>query len=197
MKCTHKIQNKKGFTMAELLIVVAIIAVLVAIAIPIINSKLEKSREAYDIATMRQAASAAIELYNAGIYDSTSAGKAGLSWDNGGGNPNAYGAYDPKSGKFYPTRKKLREETGVRYYGKGTAVDGGTTFVMGNTTGAYKADADYTKAVVMVSIYPKAAQPHAVVYWKTNTQDNKGDYIGGMPTGVQNHPKYYIQINLN
>ena len=39
--------NKKGFTMAELLIVVAIIAVLVAIAIPIINSKLEKSREAY------------------------------------------------------------------------------------------------------------------------------------------------------
>ena len=41
--------------------VVAIIAVLVAIAIPIFNKQLEKSREAYDIATMRQAASAAVE----------------------------------------------------------------------------------------------------------------------------------------
>ncbi|MFR7953894.1 MAG: type IV pilin protein [Ruminococcus sp.] len=37
-------ENKKGFTLAELLIVVAIIAVLVAISIPIFNSQLEKSR---------------------------------------------------------------------------------------------------------------------------------------------------------
>lgn len=33
---------KKGFTLAELLIVVAIIAVLVAISIPIFSSQLEK-----------------------------------------------------------------------------------------------------------------------------------------------------------
>ena len=37
-------ENKKGFTLAELLIVVAIIAVLVAISIPIFTSQLEKSR---------------------------------------------------------------------------------------------------------------------------------------------------------
>ena len=37
-------ENKKGFTLAELLIVVAIIAVLVAISIPILSSQLEKSR---------------------------------------------------------------------------------------------------------------------------------------------------------
>ena len=36
--------NKKGFTLAELLIVVAIIAVLVAIAIPIFTGALEKAR---------------------------------------------------------------------------------------------------------------------------------------------------------
>lgn len=47
--------NKKGFTLAELLIVVAIIAVLVAIAIPIFSSQLEKSREATDIANIRSA----------------------------------------------------------------------------------------------------------------------------------------------
>ena len=45
--------NKKGFTLAELLIVVAIIAVLVAIAIPIFTSQLEKSREATDAANIR------------------------------------------------------------------------------------------------------------------------------------------------
>ena len=45
--------NKKGFTLAELLIVVAIIAVLVAIGIPVFASQLEKSREAADAANIR------------------------------------------------------------------------------------------------------------------------------------------------
>ena len=48
-------ENKKGFTLAELLIVVAIIAVLVAISIPIFNAQLEKSREATDMANIRAA----------------------------------------------------------------------------------------------------------------------------------------------
>lgn len=50
-----KRNNKKGFTLAELLIVVAIIAVLVAIAIPVFTSQLEKSREATDMANLRAA----------------------------------------------------------------------------------------------------------------------------------------------
>ncbi len=48
-------RKNKGFTLAELLIVVAIIAVLVAIAIPIFTTQLEKSREATDIANVRSA----------------------------------------------------------------------------------------------------------------------------------------------
>lgn len=47
--------NKKGFTLAELLIVVAIIGVLVAISIPIFTSQLEKAREAVDAANIRAA----------------------------------------------------------------------------------------------------------------------------------------------
>lgn len=49
------LHNKKGFTLAELLIVVAIIAVLVAIAIPIFTSQLEKSRDAVTVSNMRAA----------------------------------------------------------------------------------------------------------------------------------------------
>jgi prepilin-type N-terminal cleavage/methylation domain-containing protein len=45
--------NHSGFTLAELLIVVAIIGVLVAIAIPIFTSQLERSREATDAANIR------------------------------------------------------------------------------------------------------------------------------------------------
>lgn len=48
-------RSKKGFTLAELLIVVAIIAVLVAISIPIFTSQLEKSREAVDLENVRSA----------------------------------------------------------------------------------------------------------------------------------------------
>ena len=48
-------KNNKGFTLAELLIVVAIIAVLVAIAIPVFTTQLEKSREATDLANLRSA----------------------------------------------------------------------------------------------------------------------------------------------
>ena len=46
-------KRNKGFTLAELLIIVAIIAVLVGISIPIFTSQLEKSRRAVDKANAR------------------------------------------------------------------------------------------------------------------------------------------------
>ena len=62
--------NKKGFTLAELLIVVAIIAVLVAIAIPIFTNQLEKSRESTDLANARSAYAAV--MTSAAADDTTS-----------------------------------------------------------------------------------------------------------------------------
>jgi len=53
-------KNRKGFTLAELLIVVAVIAVLVAIAIPVFSSQLEKARQATDMANARAAYASAM-----------------------------------------------------------------------------------------------------------------------------------------
>ena len=62
--------KSSGFTLAELLIVVAIIAVLVAISIPIFTSQLEKAREATDLSDVR---SAYAEVMMAAISDDTTA----------------------------------------------------------------------------------------------------------------------------
>ncbi len=56
-------KNNKGFTLAELLIVVAIIAVLVAIAIPVFTNQLEKAREATDVANIRAAYAEVVTEY--------------------------------------------------------------------------------------------------------------------------------------
>ena len=52
-KRLKKAVKKKGFTLAELLVVVGIIGVLVAISIPIFSNQLEKAREATDAANIR------------------------------------------------------------------------------------------------------------------------------------------------
>lgn len=53
----------KGFTLAELLIVVAIIAALVAISIPIFTARLKKARFAVNQSNARSAMSAAITCF--------------------------------------------------------------------------------------------------------------------------------------
>lgn len=50
-----KIKKQGGFTLVEMLIVVAIIAILIAIAVPLVNNALESAREATDSANERAA----------------------------------------------------------------------------------------------------------------------------------------------
>lgn len=47
--------NRKGFTLMEMLIVIAIVAVLISVAVPVLSSQLERSREAVDLANVRSA----------------------------------------------------------------------------------------------------------------------------------------------
>lgn len=138
---------------------------------------------------MRQAATAAIDLCYAGVADEQSAKAAGLLWNNNAGNPgqcNAYGVYDPASGKFFP--RSSRDAKNVPY-GKGTARDGGTEYTMGNDRGSYNAKLDYTKAFVMVSIYPLGNDKHVDVYWK----GKDGKYVGGSGANGDD-PKYSIRV---
>ena len=55
--------NKKGFTLAELLVVVAIVGILVAISIPVFTAQLTKARLAANQANMRAAKAAAVAAY--------------------------------------------------------------------------------------------------------------------------------------
>jgi type IV pilus assembly protein PilA len=106
--------NKKGFTLAELLIVVAIIAVLVAVSIPIFTAQLEKSRESTDIANLRAAKAEAVAIYLSGDTDDTT-----VTWTTAG---------DPGAGftAYYnaDTGKLAAAKTGIVGYGKGTSTVG-------------------------------------------------------------------------
>ena len=52
-----------GFTLVEMLVVVAIIAVLVVVSIPLVSASLEDAREAADAANERAAKAAAMSTY--------------------------------------------------------------------------------------------------------------------------------------
>lgn len=56
-------ENKKGFTLAELLVVVAIVGILVAISIPVFTAQLSKARKATNQANLRAAKAAAVAQY--------------------------------------------------------------------------------------------------------------------------------------
>ncbi|MBU5627541.1 prepilin-type N-terminal cleavage/methylation domain-containing protein [Oscillibacter sp. MSJ-2] len=66
---------KKGFTLMEMLIVVAIIAVLAAIAVPSFNASLNTAKKAADDANIRTAYMETV-LHN---YDSSITGDASVS----------------------------------------------------------------------------------------------------------------------
>ena len=98
-----KMTNKKGFTLAELLIVVAIIAVLVAIAIPVFTTQLERSREATDMSNIRAAYAEAVSDYLAqGATKATSAKVTTIQQQTAGWNisHNLYTRIDGKESKI-------------------------------------------------------------------------------------------------
>ena len=76
-----KLKNKKGFTLIEMLVVVAIIAILVAISIPMVSGALEKAREAADAANLQAAKSVALVAEMTGKVENESGGEADVAAD--------------------------------------------------------------------------------------------------------------------
>lgn len=100
-----KLLNKKGFTLMEMMIVIAIIVILVAIAVPSFNSSLEKANKATDDANYRAAESAAlVESLNDDskgdtFYYDLDAGKL-LSIPTGGVDEANYGKSEGKTSSY-------------------------------------------------------------------------------------------------
>ena len=64
-----KLKKQGGFTLVEMLIVVAIIAILVAVSIPMVSGALEKARQATDDANLRAAKAEGAIYYLSTVAD--------------------------------------------------------------------------------------------------------------------------------
>lgn len=143
-----KKNKNKGFTLAELLIVVAIIGVLVAISIPIFTSQLEKAREATDAANIRsQYAEVMAEAITDGgnVNGQEKFGAVELKqkkdkWQSTGLEENLKGVYGtnivgdgPKAGGT--AWVEYNDDKVILYYGDGSGNSGSGSTGGGSSTG--------------------------------------------------------------
>ena len=98
----QKLKNKKGFTLVELLVVVAIVAILVAISIPMVTGALKEARTETDNANKRAAEGAAMIEY--------------LLKD--GGESTKFYTYDANTGTVTPADNAGTAATGITGYNK-------------------------------------------------------------------------------
>ncbi len=88
-----KLRRDGGFTLVEMLIVVAIVAILIAISIPTVGNALEEARKATDAANERAAKGEIMIMYLSGVEIAT-----GVKVEDG-----KYYNYDAASGKIVNT----------------------------------------------------------------------------------------------
>lgn len=131
-----KLKKQGGFTLIEMLIVVAIIAILIAVSIPLVNGALERARDATDQANER-AAKAITTLYFMGATDDKIDGATYTAGSAITDTEKIY--YDIKSGNLTTTKPDA--------YGQCT--DHATCYQNGASNGN---DATHVNKVIMVNI---------------------------------------------
>lgn len=161
----RKLNKQGGFTLVEMLVVVAIIAILVAVSIPVVANALERTRHATDAANER-AAKAEILIQYLSDEDDLTLGKK-IEADT------AY-YYDAKNGVL---KEAITDVT--------TSYGTGPTYGKHKTTGAVTVD--HTHSVIAVSINAKGEVAMAWVSTELNT-GGKGvpvtDGTGGLCSAV-------------
>ncbi|MCH4013851.1 MAG: type II secretion system GspH family protein [Solobacterium sp.] len=184
-----KKNKNKGFTLGELLIVVAIIGVLVAISIPIFTSQLEKAREATDAANIRsQYAEVMTEAITDGgdVNGEEKFGAVELKqkkneWQSTGLKNNLEGVYQSIEGG-YPKAGgtawvEYKDDQVILHYGDGSGNAGG-----GSTGGENTGDGSGSGSLANPDEINSSTQlPNAF-----NTSINDWDKI------VSNNPSYNI-----
>ena len=131
-----KFTNKKGFTLMEMLIVVAIIAVLVAIAIPTFSSSLNKAKAGVDLANIRSGYANAQIIAN--TEGKAANGTYGLKKDGTVTEEGKTGDYTTQSESTYVT-------DGTSIAGQFTVGTGGVTWGSGKTITYTVADGKVTE----------------------------------------------------
>ncbi|MDO5592903.1 MAG: prepilin-type N-terminal cleavage/methylation domain-containing protein [Bacillota bacterium] len=187
-------QSESGFTLAELLIVVAIIGVLVAISIPIFTSQLERSREATDAANIRaQYAQVMTEAIATGqnvngktLYGAIPLKQQNSRWndENMGNNlQSIFGKTDgvPSKGGTAWVEYDAAGEMSILHFDGGTASDGNSGGMTGGDAGGASGGtvtADSTKRYFAEkgTDYPKQSsekqylQPHTLYKYQNNNR---------------------------
>lgn len=121
----HKKITKKGFTLAELLIVAGLLVILAAISIPIFTSQLNNAKKSTDMANVRAFKALVTQAVISEEYPDA-------DWINTSGIATTY--YDAKNGS-------LSKEHNIEGYGQGSDTLGET-----NGTGDWKDFADSSEA---------------------------------------------------
>lgn len=180
-------QSESGFTLAELLIVVAIIGVLVAISIPIFTSQLERSREATDAANIRaQYAQVMTEAIATGqnvngkvLYGAISLKQQNSGWndENMGNNLQSIFGYTvggPSKGGTAWVEYDAAGQMSILHFDGGTASDGNSGGTTGGDAGGTSGEtvtADSTKQYFAEkgTDYPKYSSSSEKQYLQPHT----------------------------
>ncbi len=136
----RKMTNKKGFTLMEMLIVVAIIAILVAICIPTFSNSLNNARVATDEANIRAAYAEVMANYLANVDGDGDNGYVIKITMTGNASDNkTIGNFQGKWNKDDKVEVKVAKDGNVSITNKGSDGNGNTAFATVATVAAANA----------------------------------------------------------
>lgn len=173
-----KKRNHKGFTLAELLVAVAIIAVLVSLAIPMFTKQLEQARESQDINNMRDA----YALFDAYTRSNTKKINGKKAKEFTASNPCYYDGDD------------ITTTTPTTPLGKGTTQDGGSKEYYSCSDEYYDNTKDYTNSV-LVCWYDSSNETIHVHWMDIGDLPSGGDTSdGGKTTNIGGYSFKYTDL---